>query len=124
MFDIWRRIAEQGAVAIPTDVSALSALGWVEIGEKYPEFLPECARGYDVYGDTALIRESPFKVVEQDGGRGYRFVASDPVTGESLLSVSVDADELLRAFPVDDYSASDEESAFGGVLVCSCGIAG
>lgn len=124
MFDIWREIEERGAVVVPVKETALSALGWTEIGEKYPELMPECFRRYDVYNDPMLIRESPFKAVEDGDGRSYRFVADDPATGVSLVNVSVDVDELLRVLPLDEFMASDAESTFGGVLVCSCGIAG
>lgn len=40
--------------------TSLSALGWVEVGEKYPELMPEKFRGYDIYSGPQRIRESPF----------------------------------------------------------------
>lgn len=74
MIDSWRKIAEKGAAAVPVKASALSALGWVEIGEKYPELMPEEFRRYDVYSDSQLIRESPFVPVVIKGAKSFRFV--------------------------------------------------
>lgn len=41
MFDIWHKIKEDGESAIPAEPSALSALEWCEIGEIYPNLVPE-----------------------------------------------------------------------------------
>lgn len=123
MFDIWREIDEKGAVAVPAKNSALSALGWVEIGEKYPELMPEEFRRYDVYSDRQLILESPFVVVSTEGTQSYHFKMTDPVGGKSL-DAWVDPWTLMSALGRDDFHTDDGMSAFGGILVCSCGIAG
>lgn len=123
MFDIWRKIDEKGAVAVPTKNSALSALGWVEIGEKYPELLPEEFRRYDVYSDRQLILESPFVVVSTEGTKSYHFKMTDPVGG-MCLDAWVDPWVLVSALGRGDFHTDDGVSAFGGILVCSCGIAG
>ena len=67
MFDIWQNIAEKGAVAVPLKTAALTPLGWAEIGEVYPDLLPDGCRNCDVYSDPQLIRESPFV---NEKGRG------------------------------------------------------
>ena len=45
MFDIWQKINEKGESAIPVDPSALSALEWRELGEKYSHLLVTFAEG-------------------------------------------------------------------------------
>lgn len=122
MFDIWRKINEQGSEVVTSELSSLSALGRVEVGEKYPDLMPEKFRRYDVYSDPQLICESPFQVVSIKGIKSYHFKTTDPVSGKSI-DVWVDPVELATTFGCDDYHTDDEISAFGGVLVCSCGIA-
>lgn len=41
VFDIWYKIMEEGAVAMPASPSELSALEWCEVGEKYPHRVHE-----------------------------------------------------------------------------------
>ena len=123
MFDIWRKIAEKGAVAVPVKVSALSALGWVEIGEKYPELMPEEFRRYDVYSDSQLIRESPFVPVVIKGAKSFHFKVTDPIGGKSI-DTWVDPMVLVETFGRDYFHADVGISAFGEILVCSCGVAG
>ena len=127
MFDIWQRIKEKGAAAVPANPDALTALEWVEVGERWPELVPEKSRRWDVYVDPQLIRESPFvEKVEKSGESGFwtfKFCAHDSAAVEDL-DVSVDVDELIRVFGMSDFHHDDGESAFGGLLVCSCGIAG
>jgi len=123
MFDIWRKIDEEGAVAVPTHMESLSALGWVEVGEKYPELIPEEHRRYDVYSDRQLIRESPFVVTEIKGKKSYHFKTTDPIGGKSI-DTWVDPMELAETFGRDYFHTDDGISSFGGILVCSCGIAG
>lgn len=108
MFDIWRKIAEKGAVAVPVKASALSALGWVEVGEKWPELIPEEFRHHDVYSDPQLIWKSPF-VCEDD--KQYLFVATDPSLGKTL-KVSIGYNELLGALGAEDYY-NDYEASWG-----------
>lgn len=123
MFDIWRKIEEKGSCAVLVKASAVSALGWVEIGEKYPRLIPEEFRHHDVYSDSQLIRESPFSPVVIKGKRFFHFKAKDPVGGKSLATC-VDPMELAETFGRDYFHTDDGESSFGGILVCSCGIAG
>ena len=123
MFDIWQKIEEKGALAVPMKASALPALGWVEVGEEYPELMPEEFRRYDVYSDPQLICESPFVVESVEGVKAYHFKATDPVGGKSI-DVWVDPMELAETFGRDNYHTDDGISSFGGILVCSCGIAG
>jgi len=35
MFDLWRKINEEGEAAIPSNPSGLTALEWYEVGELY-----------------------------------------------------------------------------------------
>ena len=123
MFDVWRKIDEKGAVAVPVKASALSALGWVEVGEKYPELIPEGFRRYDVYSDSQLIRESPFVPVVIKGAKSFHFKATVPIGGR-VLNTWVDPMALAKTFGPDYFHMDDETSTFGGILVCSCGIAG
>ena len=123
MFDVWRKIDEKGAVAVPVKASALSALGWVEICEKYPELVAEEFRCHDVYSDPQLIRESPFAPVVIKGAKSFHFKATDPIGGKSL-DTWVDPMELAETFGRDYFHTDDEISAFGGILVRSCGMAG
>ena len=54
MFDVWHKIAEKGAVAVPLNACALTPLGWAEIKEVYPELVPDECRGCDVYSDPQV----------------------------------------------------------------------
>ena len=123
MFDVWYEIAKDGAAAIPKNVSELSALEWVEIGEKYPELLPEEFRTYEVSSDVRLVRESPFVEIEKDDGRSFRFKAKDLQNGKDIC-IAIDVEELMVSLVRDHFHKDEDESAFGGVLVCTCGIAG
>lgn len=120
MFDIWRKIDEKGAVAVPVKASALSALGWAEVGEKYPELIPEAFRRYDVYSDPQLIRESPFAPIVIKGAKSFHFKVTDPIGGK-ILDTWVDPMGLVETFGRGYFHADDEISSFGGILVCSCG---
>lgn len=123
MFDVWRKIDEKGAVVVPMNDTALSALGWVEICERYPELMPEKFRGYDVYSDPQLIRESPFTPVVIKGAKSFHFKATDPIGGKSF-DAWVDPMELSRVFGRDYFHTDEVTRTFGGILVCSCGMAG
>ena len=67
MFDLWNKIEEKGAVAIPIRSEALTRLEWAEVEELYPELVPEAYRGYNVYSDDRLICESPGNAVPAAG---------------------------------------------------------
>lgn len=123
MFDIWRKIEEQGAAAVSVTASALSALAWVEVGEKYPESMPEEFRGYDVYSDPKLIWASPFVVAPFEDKKFCHFRAQNPVEGTSF-NTWVDPFELVAAMGYEYFHTDEKMSAFGGILVCDCGIAG
>ncbi len=121
MFDIWQNIAEKGAVAVPLKAAALTPLGWAEIGEVYPDLLPDECRNCDVYSDPQLIRESPFV---NDMGTGYLFTATDPIGGRSL-KCALCCDELTNRAGANDYHYSDEDcNPLCGILTCSCGYPG
>ena len=122
MFDIWRKIEEKGSAAVPTRPESLSALEWVEVGEKYPDLVPDEFSRYDVYSDRQLIRESPFMFNPSEKGKSCRFKSSD-ADGKTDINVWVDPFELVSTMGDDYYHTDDEISAFGGILVCSCGIA-
>ena len=77
MFDIWHKINEKGAVAIPLAATALTPLGWVEIGEVYPELMPNECRGCNVLDDSQLIKTAPFVVIGAEA-KHYLFSAADP----------------------------------------------
>ena len=123
MFDIWRRIDEKGSVVVPTKETALSALGWVEIGEEYPELRPDEFRGYDVYSDPQLIRDSPFAPVVLTGTKSFHFKATDPIGGKSI-DAWVDPLELSETFGRDYFHTDEGLRTVGGILVCSCGVPG
>ena len=121
MFDIWHKIAEKGSVAVPLNATALTPLGWVEIGEVYPDLVPDEYHDCDVYSDPQLIRESPFV---NDTGKEYLFTATDPIGGESL-KCALCCDELMNMAGANDYHYSDEDcNPLCGILTCSCGIPG
>ena len=119
MFDLWHRIEERGAVAIPTRLDALSPLEWAEVSELYPELVPEAYRGYDAYSDDRLICESPFVRV----GNAYKFMAHSREVGSSL-NVFVDTRELVDILCAKNYHVGPADSLFSGPLTCSCGISG
>lgn len=123
VFDVWQAIEEDGAEAVLDGAESLSALGWAEIAEVYPDLVPDAYCHWDVRSDPHLIRESPFVEFEDNGGRSFEFRAKDVWTGVSLAT-SIDTTELIGALLRKDFHASDAESAFGGILVCSCGVAG
>jgi len=111
MFDLWQKIVEKGALAIPVREESLSPLEWAEVSEHYSELVPSAYRGYDVYSDNDLIRECPFVRV----GDAYKFR-----TGE--LDVFVNTRELVDMLCAKDYHIGMEESFRAGALTCSCGI--
>ena len=119
MFDLWHRIEERGAVAIPTRSDALSRLEWTEVSELYPELVPEAYRGVDVYSDERLILTCPFVRV----GDAYKFRAQEQ--GEDRgLDVFVNTRELVDMLCAKYYHVDLADSSFAGVLTCSCGISG
>ena len=75
MFDLWRKINEEGEAAIPANPSGLSALEWCEVGEQYPHLVPEEFRGFEPFSSPFLIRTSPFV---NEKGNEYLFVATSP----------------------------------------------
>ena len=81
MFDIWYKIKEEGESAIPAEPSALSAFEWCEIGEIYPNLVPEAFRDFDPLSSPRLIRETPFV---NKAGDEYLFVATSPDSGKQL----------------------------------------
>ena len=115
MFDIWRKIEEKGACAVPVKASALSALGWVEIGEKYPELIPEEFRHYDVYSDPQLILKTPFVRSKEEGeaGDAYDFLVKEDALGKEL-SGAIDFRALIESLGRIDYD--------GCVLTCGCSV--
>lgn len=119
MFDLWHRIEERGAVAIPTRLDALSPLEWAEVSELYPELVPEAYRGVDVYSDERLILTCPFVRV----GNVYKFKAQMP-GGNQGLDVFVNTRELVDMLCAKYYHVDIADSSFAGVLTCSCGISG
>ena len=121
MFDVWQSITEKGAVAVPLKAAALTPLGWAEIGEVYPDLVPDECRDCDVYSDPQLIRESPFV---NDTGKGYLFTATDPIGGGSLKCAPC-CDELMNRAGANDYHYSDEAyNPLCGFLTCRCGYPG
>ena len=119
MFDLWNKIEEKGAVAIPIRSEAMTRLEWAEVEELYPELVPEAYRGYDVYSDDRLICESPFVRV----GNAYKFMAHSREVGSSL-NVFVDTRELVDILCAKNYHVGPADSFFDGPLTCSCGICG
>lgn len=119
MFELWHKIEERGAVAIPTRPEALSHLEWAEVAERYPKLVPDGYRGVDVYLDEQLVSTCPFVRV----GNAYKFKALMP--GEDKgLDVFVDLRELVDMICAKDYHIGPEDSFFAGALTCSCGISG
>ena len=119
MFELWRKIEEMGAVAIPIRPDALSRLEWAEVSELYPELVPEAYRGVDVYSDERLILTCPFVRV----GNVYKFKAQMP-GGNQGLDVFVNTRELVDMLCAKYYHVDIADSSFAGVLTCSCGISG
>ena len=106
-------VEPEGAVAVPTGEASLSALGWAELGERYPELMPEKFRGYDVYSDPQLIRESPFAPVVLDGAKYFHFKATDPIGGKSC-DAWVDPLELSETFGSSKFLVENaHDRAFG-----------
>ena len=56
MFDIWHKIIEESEAAIPANPSALSALEWCEIGEKYPHQGELCRDGQGGIGAEIVFQ--------------------------------------------------------------------
>lgn len=119
MFELWQKIEEQGAVAIPTRPEALSCLEWAEVSEHYPELVPDGCRGYDIYSDERLILTCPFVRV----GDYCKFKASMPGDPKAL-EVFVDTREWVDMLCARNYHVGLEDSLATGVLTCSCGISG
>ena len=119
VFDLWHRIEERGAVAIPTRSDALSRLEWAEVSELYPELVPDECRGYDIYSDERLISTCPFVRV----GDAYKFKAR--TTGkDNGLDVFIDTRELVNMLCAKNYHIGLEDPLSAGVLTCSCGVSG
>ena len=119
MFELWRKIEEKGAVAIPIRPDALSRLEWAEVSELYPELVPDECRGYDVYFDEQLILTCPFVRV----GNAYKFMARMHEENK-WLNVFVDTRELVGVLCAKNYHIGLAASLFDGPLICSCGISG
>ena len=122
MFDLWRRINEDGESAIPANPSGLSALEWCEVGEQYPHLVPEDFRGFEPFTSPYLIRESPFV---NEKGNEYLFVATSP-DSEEPLRCGIDLWNLLNNLCASYYHHDEQnDGSFNAVLVCDgCGIAG
>ena len=121
MFDIWHKIKEEGESAIPVEPSALSALEWCEIGEIYPNLVPEAFRDYDPLSSPRLIRETPFV---NKAGDEYLFVATSPDSGKQL-KCGINLWDLLPNLGAMDFHDDEHCHNFNAILVCSgCGVAG
>lgn len=119
MFQLWKRIEEVGAVAIPDRADALSGLEWVEVAERYPDLvLPEYFR-YDIESDSHLRFECPFVRI----GDSYKFQVAGNGEADSL-NVFVDLRQLLEKLGAKDYCVDDDAGFFEGILTCSCGVPG
>lgn len=121
MFDIWHKINKEGESAIPVDPAALSALEWCEIGEQYPDHVPEAFRGFDPHDSHRLIRESPF--VNENGNR-YLFAATSPDSGKTLRC-GINFWDMLSNLGAEDFHDDEHRHNMNAILVCeSCGVAG
>ena len=92
-----------------------------EIGEVFPDLVPDGCRNCDVYSDPQLIRESPFL---NDTGKGYLFTATDPIGGGDI-GCAMCCEELMNRAGANDYHYTDFD--FGSpeaILTCSCGNPG
>ena len=119
MFELWHKIEERGAVAIPIRPDALSCLEWAEVSELYPELVPAECRGYDVYSDERVIPTCPFVRV----GNACKFKARMPGADKDL-EVFVDTREWVDMLCARSYHIGLEDSLSAGALTCSCGISG
>ncbi len=122
MFDLWRKIDEEGEAAIPANPSGLSALEWCEVGEQYPHLVPEEFRGFEPFASPFLIRDSPFV---NEKGNEYLFVATSHDSREPLRC-GIDLWHLLKNLCASYYHHDQQhDGSFDAVLVCDgCGIAG
>ena len=121
MFGIWHKINEDGESAIPANPSALSALEWCEVGELYPNLVPEPFRGFDPLASSFLIRTSPF--VNEEGNE-YLFVATSPYIGKTLRC-GMNVWDLLPNLGAEYFHDDQTHDNLKSVLVCkSCGVAG
>ena len=121
MVDIWHKVYEGGESAIPAEPSALSALEWCEIGEKYPNRVPEPFQGFDPVTSSRLIRESPFV---NEIGNEYLFVATSPDNGKTFRC-GINLWGMLSNLGMTDFHYDEDQGNFHAVLVCkSCGVAG
>lgn len=112
MFNLWKKVEEKGAVAIPTRATALTPLEWAEVEEVYPELVPEEFRRYDIYADSNLLYQTPFERRKQEnGGPEYWFRISVP-NSNIEFSGAIDYRPLIKAMAVND---SDEY-----ILTCAC----
>ena len=121
MFDLWRKINEEGESVIPANPSGLTALEWCEVGEQYPHLVPEDFRGFEPFTSPFLIKESPFV---NEKGNEYLFVATSPDSGKTLrcgINMWDFLDNLgLAYFHYDEYHDS-----LRSILVCDgCGVSG
>ena len=121
MFDIWHKIMEDGEAAIPDSLSALTALEWCEVGEKYPHLVPEPFREYDPFNSPCLIRETPFV---NEKGNGYLFVATSPASGKTL-KCGLNLWDMLPNLGTEQFHYDEYHNCLNSILVCSgCGVAG
>lgn len=121
MFDIWHKINEEGESAIPADPSVLSALEWCEIGEIYPNHVPEAFRGFDPFSSSRLIKETPFV---DEKGDGYWFIATSPDSGKKFRC-GINLWDMLPNIGMTDFHDDELQGNLHAVLVCkSCGVAG
>ena len=131
MFDIWRKINKKGAVAIPVNAAALAPLAWAEVGETYPELVPDECRQCNVFDSPQLIKTTPFVTAKGTESKHYLFSATDLVGGKSI-KCSMHCEELVDTLGIKDYHADefyDEEDLCGnlygkGILTCGCGEPG
>ena len=121
MFDLWRKINEEGEAAIPANPSGLTALEWCEVGELYPHLVPESFRGFEPFTSPFLIRPSPFI---NEKGNEYLFVATSPDSGKTLRC-GMNMWDWLDNFGLDYFHYDEYHDSLKSVLVCEgCGVAG
>ena len=121
MFDLWRKINEEGEAAIPANPSGLSALEWCEVEEKYPHLVPEEFRGFEPFSSPFLIRTSPFV---NEKGNEYLFVATSPDTGKTIRC-GMNMWDFLDNLELEYFHYDEYHNSLSSVLVCDgCGVAG
>ena len=121
MFDIWHKINEEGESAIPADPAALSALEWCEIGEQYPNLVPEAFRDFAPYTSPRLIKATPFV---NEKGNEYLFAATSPDSGKTLRC-GINLWDMLPNLGLSDFHCDEYHNNLNAILVCTgCGVAG